>query len=83
VVKSAAELPSALRDMLGKTEIGHLTVPETTQQGIEVYAVCGKRPSDNAPAKKEVRDQMYNEAFEAQSKKFIKELRDQAMIEYR
>ena len=39
--------------------------------------------SDNAPAKKEVRDEMYNEMFEAQSKKFLKELRDQAMIEYK
>ena len=37
----------------------------------------------NAPAKKEVRDEMYNEAFESHSKKFLKELRDQAMIEYR
>ena len=83
VVKGSAELPTALRDVLAKTELGRLTAPETTQQGVEVYALCGKRQSDNAPAKKEVRDEMYNEAFEALSKKFLKELRDQAMIEYR
>ena len=45
--------------------------------------MCGKRQSDNAPAKKEIRDEMFNEAFAIQSKKFLKELRDQAMIEYR
>jgi peptidyl-prolyl cis-trans isomerase SurA len=83
VVKGAAELPPALRDILAKTELGRLTAPETTQQGVEVYALCGKRQSDNAPAKKEVRDEMVNEAFAVQSKKFLKELRDQAMIEYR
>jgi peptidyl-prolyl cis-trans isomerase SurA len=83
VVKSAAELPQALRDVLAKTELGHLTAPETTQQGVEVYAVCGKRQSDNGPAKKEARDEMYNEVFEAQAKKFLKELRDQAMVEYK
>src|SRR5215213_5527163 len=83
VVKSSAELPTALRDVLTKTELGRLTAPETTQQGVEVYALCGKRQSENAPAKKEVRDEMYNEAFESHSKKFLKELRDQAMIEYR
>ena len=83
VVKSSAELPTALREMMAKTELGHLTAPETTQQGIEVYALCGKRQSENAPAKKEVRDEMYNEAFESLSKKFLKELREQAMIEYR
>jgi peptidyl-prolyl cis-trans isomerase SurA len=83
VVKSSAELPAALREVLAKTELGRLTPPESTQQGIEVYAVCGKRQSDNAPAKKEIRDEMFNEAFETQSKKFLKELREQAMIEYR
>jgi peptidyl-prolyl cis-trans isomerase SurA len=83
VVKGAAELPATLRDILAKTELGRLTAPETTQQGVEVYALCGKRQSDNAPAKKEVRDEMVNEAFAVQSKKFLKELRDQAMIEYR
>ena len=38
--------------------------------------------SDNAPAKKEVRDEMANEVFQSLSKKMLKELRDQAMIEY-
>ena len=64
VVKGSAELPTALRDMLAKTELGRLTAPETTPQGVEVYALCGKRQSENAPAKKEVRDEMYNETFE-------------------
>ncbi len=83
VVKGSAELPTALRDVLTKTELGRLTAPETTQQGVEVYALCGKRQSENAPAKKEVRDEMYTEVFESHSKRFLKELRDQAMIEYR
>lgn len=83
VVRGSADLPPALRDVLAKTELGRLTAPETTQQGVEVYALCGKRQSDNPPAKKEVRDEMYSEQFEILSKKFLKELRDQAMIEYR
>jgi peptidyl-prolyl cis-trans isomerase SurA len=83
VVKGSAELPTSLRDVLTKTELGRLTAPETTQQGVEVYALCGKRASENAPAKKEIRDEMFTEAFESHSKKYLKELRDQAMIEYR
>jgi peptidyl-prolyl cis-trans isomerase SurA len=82
VVKAAADLAAALRDVLEKTEMGHLTAPETTQQGVEIYALCGKQKSDNPPAKKEVRDEMQQEAFQVLSKKFLKELRDQAMIEY-
>jgi peptidyl-prolyl cis-trans isomerase SurA len=83
VVKGSAELPAQLRDVLAKTEIGRLTAPETTPQGVEVYALCGKRQSESGPAKKEVRDEMFNEAFETVSKKYLKELRDQSMIEYR
>jgi peptidyl-prolyl cis-trans isomerase SurA len=83
VVKSSVDLPPALRDVLAKTEVGRLTAPEATPQGVEVYALCGKQQSESGPAKKEVRDEMFNEAFEINSKKFLKELRDQAMIEYR
>ena len=83
VIKSSAELPAQLRDVLAKTEIGRLTAPEATPQGVEVYALCGKRQSESAPAKKEVRDEMFSEAFEVVSKKYLKELRDQSMIEYR
>jgi len=36
VVKGSAELPAQLRDVLAKTEIGRLTAPETTPQGVEV-----------------------------------------------
>jgi peptidyl-prolyl cis-trans isomerase SurA len=83
VVRGSADLPVPLREVLAKTELGRLTAPEATQQGVEVYALCGKRQTENAPAKKEVRDEMFNEMFESLSKKFLKELRDQAMIEYR
>ena len=80
---SRPELPAQLRDVLAKTEIGRLTAPEITPQGVEVYALCGKRQSESGPAKKEVRDEMFNEAFEIASKRYLKELRDQSMIEYR
>jgi peptidyl-prolyl cis-trans isomerase SurA len=83
VVKGSADLPPALRAVLEKTDLGRLTAPEVTRQGVEVYAVCGKKQSDNAPAKKETRDEMFNEQFESHSKRYLKELRSQAMIEYR
>jgi len=83
VTKNSAELPASLRDILTKTEVGRLTPPETTQQGVEVYAVCSRKQGENALEKKEARDQLYNEAFESRAKAFLKELRSQAMIEYK
>jgi len=85
VVKTSADLPPALREVLEKMEIGHLSNPEVTQQGVEIYALCGKSASaaENAPAKQEVRNELYKQVFEKHSKSFLQELRSQAMIEYR
>ena len=85
VVKSSADLPPALREVLEKIEIGRLSNPEVTQEGVEIYALCSKKTStaDDAPAKKAVRDELYKQVFEKHSKSFLQELRSQAMLEYR
>jgi peptidyl-prolyl cis-trans isomerase SurA len=84
VVKTSAELPPALRQVLDKTQVGHLTAPEVTKQGIEMVALCDRRPTTaDAPEKKEARDKLYVERFEAKSKEYLEDLRKAAMIEYR
>jgi peptidyl-prolyl cis-trans isomerase SurA len=40
ITKNSSDLPPALREILNKTEIGHLTPPETTPQGVELFALC-------------------------------------------
>jgi hypothetical protein len=35
----------AHRDLLDKTGLGHLTPPETTSRGVELFAVCGAGPT--------------------------------------
>lgn len=84
VIKSSADLPPQLREMLDKTEVGRLTSPEVTAQGIEIFALCSKKQSkaDNTVGKKEARDELYNATFQRHSKEFLSELRSQAMIEY-
>jgi peptidyl-prolyl cis-trans isomerase SurA len=85
VVRSSADLPPALRDILEKTELGKLSAPEVTAQGVEVYALCGKKPSsaENTPGRREAREELVSAQFKAQSDRYLKELRQQAMIEYR
>jgi peptidyl-prolyl cis-trans isomerase SurA len=84
VTKTSADLPAPLREMLDKTPIGHLTPPETTKQGVEMVALCDRKPTTvDTPKKKEIRDKMYNEKYEAKSKWYLQELRKAAMIEYR
>src|SRR5713101_4248782 len=84
VTRTSADLPAAVRDGLDKTPIGHLTAPEVTKQGVEMAALCAKKPTTvDTPRKKEIREKMYAEKYEAKSKAYLQEVRKAAMIEYR
>jgi peptidyl-prolyl cis-trans isomerase SurA len=84
VVKTSADIPAVLRDVLDKTPIGHLTAPEVTKQGVEMVALCGRKPTTvDTPKKREVREKMFAEKFEKKSKAYLEEVRKAAMIEYR
>jgi len=84
VTKTSADIPPVLREVLDKTTIGHLTAPEVTKQGVEMVALCGRKPTTiDTPMKKEIREKMYAEKYEAKSKSYLQEVRKAAMIEYR
>jgi len=84
IVKTSADIPAVLREVLDKTPIGHLTAPEVTKQGVEMVALCGRKPTTlDTPKKREIRDKMYAEKYEAKSKSYLQEVRKAAMIEYR
>ena len=84
VVKNSADLPPNLRELLDKTPIGHLTPPEVTAQGIEMVALCSRKPTKvDTPKKREVREKMFAEKFEAKSKSYLADVRKAAMIEHR
>jgi peptidyl-prolyl cis-trans isomerase SurA len=84
VTKTSADIPAVLREVLDKTPIGHLTAPEVTKQGVEMVALCGRKPTTiDTPRKKEIREKMYVEKYEAKSKSYLQEVRKAAMIEYR
>jgi peptidyl-prolyl cis-trans isomerase SurA len=84
VIKTSADIPQVLREVLDKTPIGHLTAPEITKQGVEMVALCARQPTTiDTPKKKEIRDKMYAEKYETKSKWYLGELRKAAMIEYR
>ncbi len=82
ITKNSGDLAPALREILDKTELGHLTSPETTQQGIEFFALCEKKETNlDTPEKREIREQLFTKEFQSQAKRYLRELRRQAMIE--
>ena len=84
VTRSSSDLAPQLREVLDSIPIGHLTTPEPTAQGLQMFALCDKRESKtDSPLKREVRQQLFAKRFEAESNKFLDEIRKQAMIEYK
>jgi peptidyl-prolyl cis-trans isomerase SurA len=84
VTKTTADLPPPIREVLDKTAIGHLTPPEITKQGVEMVVLCGRKTTMiDSPKKKEIREKMYAQKYEAKSKSYLQEVRKAAMIEYR
>ena len=84
VPKSSADLPQQLRDILDNTEIGHLTPPEQTDEGIQMFAICSKKESKtDTPEARKLREQIFEKKFGAKAKRYLAELRRQAMIEYK
>jgi peptidyl-prolyl cis-trans isomerase SurA len=84
VIKTSADIPVNLRKVLDDTPVGHLTPPEVTKQGIEMVALCSRKPTTiDTPKKKEIRDKMYAKKYEETSNAYLAEIRKAAMIEYR
>ena len=84
ISRSSSDLAPQLRDVLGSIPVGHLTAPEPTEQGLQMFALCDKKDSKtDSPLKREMRQQLFAKRYEAESKKYLDEIRKQAMIEYK
>ena len=84
ITRNSADLSPQLREVLDGIAVGKLTSPETTPQGIEMFALCAKKQTKTETAGlKELREEMFSEQFQAHATKFLKELRSTAMIEYK
>ena len=81
----ASDLGQQQRDALNNTPVGRLTPPDVSMQGVELFAVCDKKEAKGgeSTAKREAREAVYQERYQALSKKYLKELRSQALIEIR
>jgi peptidyl-prolyl cis-trans isomerase SurA len=82
VVRSSADLPENLRKILDSVPLGELTAPEVTRHGIEMFAVCSKNETKtDTPGSKKARESLMTQRFEAESKRYLRQLRKKAMIE--
>ncbi len=78
------EIPSNVIDDVKNTSVGRLTPPQTTEKGYELIAVCDKRElQSDASARIEMEDELRNKEGQQMSRKYLRDLKRQAVIEYR
>ena len=84
ITRSSADLAPQLRDVLASIPVGHLTAPEATEQGLQMFALCNKKESKvDSPLKREMRQELFAKRYDAEAKRYLDEIRKQAMIEYK
>jgi peptidyl-prolyl cis-trans isomerase SurA len=84
IARSSADLAPQLRELLDKMEVGRLTSPDMTAQGLQMFAVCDKKQTKtDSPAEREARNKIFAHRFLQESKKYLEEIRKSAMIEYK
>jgi peptidyl-prolyl cis-trans isomerase SurA len=84
VTRNSAQLGKAFRDALVKLKIGQTMPPERTALGIELVAFCDKQEThDDSGLRQEVQAQLADEKFKVDARKFILDLRQRAIIQYR
>jgi peptidyl-prolyl cis-trans isomerase SurA len=83
LVKPAA-IPEPTRTMLMNTQDGNLLPPTVGTGGIELWAVCGRKVvTANEQKREDAENDLRQKEFEILAKKHLKDLRQDAAIEYR
>ena len=84
ISRASADLPKATRDVLANLPIGHLTTPDVTALGLQMFALCDKKQtSQESPLKAQLRDEIFAKRFKAVAARYLEEIRRSAMIEYK
>jgi peptidyl-prolyl cis-trans isomerase SurA len=84
ITRSSATLAKPFRELLDKMPLGHLTPPDVTAQGLQMFALCEKKQTtQESPLKAKLRKEIFDKRYKAVSRSFLEELRRAAWIEYK
>lgn len=79
-----ASLVQPARLLVGHAKVGQMTPPTLTGSSIELYAVCGKRAIQaNNEKREETQRKLMNEEMGIRAERLLRDLHQDAFIEYR
>ncbi|HJU32020.1 MAG TPA: SurA N-terminal domain-containing protein [Hyphomicrobiaceae bacterium] len=77
-------VPEPTRSMLLSAKDGDVLPPATAGAGIEIYAVCGRRAiKADEKQREKAQEELAQKEFETAAKRYLRDLRQDAHIEYR
>ena len=79
------QLPAALQEMMLPLQVGQATRPfGSIEEGVRTLVICGRDESDpSAPTFDQVMNQMTEERVNTRSRRYLRDLRRDAVIEFR
>jgi len=78
------DLAPAFQEAANKLEVGQISDPIRTDAGLHLIAVCGKRQGGaNAPTHDQIENRLRGQQLALISKRYLRDLRNQATIETR
>ncbi len=84
VRKAEADLPAPLKAELAAAEVGSATKPERTSEGFQIVGVCAKNAiAGETEAAVAVREEILGERGQLLARRYLRDLRSDAVIEYR
>ena len=82
--RKPSDIPEPTRTMLINTQDGNLLPPTVGGNGIELWAVCGRKVvTANEQKRESAENELRQKEFEILAKKHLKDLRQDAAIEFR
>jgi peptidyl-prolyl cis-trans isomerase SurA len=84
VRREEGQMPPDLQATLSKLDVGGISEPQPVAEGVQVVAVCAKSPIAGQTATAvEVRTEISNERGQLLARRYLRDLRSDAVIEYR
>jgi peptidyl-prolyl cis-trans isomerase SurA len=82
--RSAEQVAQPARAILLATAQGQATPPIITSSGVELYVVCAKRSVNrNDEQRQKVRSKLMSEEYDILARRHLRDLRQEAFVEYR
>ena len=83
-LQEAATLPQPARLLVMNANVGQMTPPTLSPSGIELYAVCGKSSANgDTKVREATKGKLMNQEMMIRAKRLLRDLRQDAFIEYR